>query len=66
MSNHLAGVLAQLLEGLMRIDLASIDQIADMLSDHGIYVDELGEEEHGMVDQFLQDALAIWATRDQS
>ena len=64
MSEYLAGVLAKLLEELMRVDLASIDQIADVLSDHGIYIEELGEEERGVVDQFLQDAFAIWAARD--
>ena len=64
MSKHLAGVLAELLEQLKETDLPSIDQIADVLSDHDIYIEELGEKERGLVDRFLQDAFALWSARE--
>lgn len=65
MSKHLAGVLAELLEKLKETDLPSIDQIADVLSDHAIFIEELGEEERGLVDRFLQDAFAISSVKEQ-
>ena len=65
MSKDLEGLLANLLEELTTTGLPSIDQIADVLSDQAIYVEELEEDERALVDRFLQDAFALWSTREQ-
>ena len=65
MSKDLEGLLANLLEELTTTGLPSIDQIADVLSDQAIYVEELEEDDRALVDRFLQDAFALWRTREQ-
>ena len=65
MSKDFEGVLATLLEELTATNV-NIDQIADALSNHAIYIEELGEEERELVDRFLQDAFAVWQAREQA
>ena len=65
MSKDLEGLLANLLKEFTTTGLLSIDQIADVLSDQAIYVEELEEDDRALVDRFLQDAFALWRTREQ-
>lgn len=62
MSEAFARVLETLLARLSETE-ANSDRIADLLSDHAIYIEELGEEERALVDGFLQDAFALWEAR---
>jgi hypothetical protein len=65
MSQQLESLLAALLEELSKTGPDS-DRIADILSDHAIYIEELEEEERRLVDRFLEDAFALRGARERS